>query len=520
MPGTAVGHVAGRPGGRGDGRPMARAGNAPVPVGLGIPVRSAVAGASGFVGRALVARLAADGHEVVALSRRGTAVAGAEARAVDVGDAAAVEAALAGVDVAYYLVHSLEVGDFRARDRRLAGAFGAAAAAAGVRRIVYLGGLGEDPSSEHLASRQEVGVALGAAGVPVVELRAAVVLGAGSISFEMLRYLTERLPFMVCPRWVRTAIQPIALADVIEHLVRSVDVASGVYEVGGAEVTTYRDMIAAYAMARGLPKRLIVDVPYLTPRLSSYWVDFVTPVDRNVSHALIESLVTEVVVRDGARTRDAFGIVPMGVVDAIVHALDDQADALDRDLLSRESGLLDGVYTERVVAACGAVDPAAVDADLDRIGGDLGWYGLVTLWRVRLLLGRLIGEQWALSRPERCEATAEVDWWTVVEREPGRLVLRGRGWRPGEAWFGYEVDDGRVLQVGALRTKGVLGFLYWKALVPVHRRVFVSLARHRVARSRPPGAARSRQPVKAGSTSTGSGAGAGSGVARVTSTGT
>lgn len=463
-------------------------------------VRSAVAGATGFVGRALVARLGADGNEVVALSRRGTPLAGAEAVAVDVGDRAAVEAALAGADVAYYLVHSLEAGDFRERDRRLAEAFGDAAAAAGVGRIVYLGGLGEDPTSEHLASRQEVGVALGAAGVPVVELRAAVVLGAGSISFEMLRYLTERLPFMVCPRWVRTAIQPIALADVIEYLVRSVAVAPGVYEIGGVEVTTYRDMIAAYAKARGLPHRLIVDVPYLTPRLSSYWVDFVTPVDRNVSHALIESLVTEVVVHDGARTRDAFGLAPMGVVEAIARALDDQADALDHELLARKSGLLDGVYTERVVAGCGTVDPAEIDADLDRIGGDLRWYGLVTLWRVRLLLGRLIGERWHLSRPVRCEADAEVDWWTVVERAPGRLVLRGRGWRPGEAWLGYEVADGQVVQVGALRTKGVLGFLYWKALVPVHRRVFASLARHRVRRGSMVGGGESAGRPRAGTT--------------------
>jgi len=453
-------------------------------------VQIAVAGATGFVGRALVARLVGDGHDVRALSRSGTDLPGATARAVDVGDEPALTEALAGCAVAYYLVHSLAAGDFRARDLHLAEAFGRAASAVGVERIVYLGGLGQDPTSEHLVSRQEVGTALGAAGVPVVELRAAVVLGAGSISFEMLRYLTERLPFMVCPRWVRTAIQPVALADMLDYLERSVGVDPGVYEIGGAEVTTYRDMIAAYARARGLPRRLIVDVPYLTPRLSSYWVDFVTPVDRNVSHALIESLVTEVVVRDTARTSEAFGIAPMGVVEAITRALDDQADALDHDLLARESGLLDGVYTERVVAACGDLDPAAIDADLDRIGGSLDWYGLVGLWRVRLALGRVIGERWTLSRPDRCEAGAEVDWWTVVERAPGRLALRGREWVPGDAWLGYEVHHDELVQVGALRTRGVLGFLYWKALVPVHRRVFVSLARHRVTRARGAGLTR------------------------------
>ncbi len=450
----------------------------------------AVAGATGFVGRGLVARLVGDGHAVLALSRSGTAVPGAAARAVDVGDEAALTEALAGYAVAYYLVHSLAAGDFRARDLRLAESFGRAAGAAGVDRIVYLGGLGQDPTSEHLASRQEVGAALGAAGVAVVELRAAVILGAGSISFEMLRYLTERLPFMVCPRWVRTAIQPVALADMVDYLAFAVGAAPGVYEIGGAEVTTYRDMIDAYARARGLPRRLIVDVPYLTPRLSSYWVDFVTPVDRNVSHALIESLGTEVVVRDPARTTEAFGIEPLGVVEAITRALDDQVAALDHDLLSRESGLLDGVYTERVLAPCGDLDPAAIDADLARIGGSLDWYGLVGLWRVRLALGRLIGERWTLSQPARCEAGADVDWWTVVDRAPGRLALRGRDWVPGDAWLGYEVGDDGLVQVGALRTRGVLGFLYWKALVPVHRRVFVSLARHRVTRARGAGLTR------------------------------
>jgi hypothetical protein len=288
---------------------------------------------------------------------------------------------------------------------------------------------------------------------------------------------------MVCPRWVRTAIQPIALGDVIEYLVRSIDVEPGVYEIGGAEVTTYRDMIAAYAEARGLPRRWIVDVPFLTPRLSSYWVDFVTPVDRNVSHALIESLVTEVVVRDGARTREAFGVEPMGVVAAIERALVDQVEQIDRDLLGRQSGLLHGVYAERVIASCAGVDPGAVDADLDRVGGDLGWYGLVTLWRVRRWLGRLIGERWELTRPERVEAGATVDWWTVVERGPGRLVLRSDGWKPGEAWLGYEVLGGDVVQVGALRPRGLLGFCYWNLLGWLHRRVFRAMVRHRVRRA-------------------------------------
>ena len=311
-------------------------------------VRIAIAGASGFVGRALAAALTAHHDEVIAVSRHPPELPGVVGRAVDVADEAALREVLAGCDVAFYLVHSLAEGDFRARDRQLAEGFGTAAAAAGIDRIVYLGGLGQDPGSEHLASRQEVGSALGAAGVPVVELRAAVVLGAGSISFEMLRYLTERLPFMVCPRWVRTTIQPIALADLIDYLVGALKVAPGVYEIGGSDVTTYREMIAVYASVRGLRRRPILDVPYLTPRLSSYWLDLVTPVDRRVSHTLVESLVTEVVVKDQSRTDAAFGIEPVGLIASLTAALDDQARALDTGVLDRPDGLRDGIYTIRV----------------------------------------------------------------------------------------------------------------------------------------------------------------------------
>jgi uncharacterized protein YbjT (DUF2867 family) len=445
----------------------------------------AVAGATGFVGRALVDTLART-HDVVALARRAPSLPGARGVALDVGDEAATAEALSGCAAAYYLVHSLEHHDFRDRDRDLAAAFGRAAARAGVGRVVYLGGLGRDPSSEHLVSRQEVGVALGAAGVPVVELRAAVVLGSGSISFEMLRYLTERLPFMVCPRWVHTAIQPIALRDALRYLVGALDVAPGVYEIGGADVTTYRDMIGAYAEVRGLRTRRVIDVPLLTPRLSSYWVDFVTPVDRHVSHALIDSLATEVVVTDPGRTKRAFGFEPLGMHDALRAALDDQATAIDNDLLERAAGLADGVYTERVSVGVAPADAAAIDADLDRIGGDLRWYGLAAGWRARIALGRLVGERWRRRRPRAVAPGEPVDWWVVVRRAPGALVLRGIDWFVGESWLGWRVEADELVEVGALRPKGLPGFVYWKTLQPVHRWVFARLARHRVERVLPP----------------------------------
>jgi|SRR5690242_10339395 len=450
--------------------------------------RVAVVGATGFVGRALVGRLADRGHAVVAISRHGDARAarpGVEVVALDASDEERMANALSGTSVAYYLVHSMQERGFRERDRALAAAFGRAAAAAGVERIVYLGGLGEAPASEHLASRQEVGPLLAVAGVAVVELRAAIVVGAGSISFEMLRYLTERLPLMVCPRWVHTRIEPIAERDLLDYLERAITVEPGVYELGGGDVTTYRAMIQTYAKVRGLRRRWIVDVPLLTPRLSSYWVDAVTPVDRSVSHALVESLVSEVVVRDPARARRAFpGVVPMAVEDAIREALDRQAERVPGDLFEREPGVRDGVSCARVELA---VDPAAEPAivsDLARVGGDYRWYGAVRGWRLRVVLGRLLGERLTLERAAGPLALGTaVDWWVVARSVPGELVLRDRSWVPGEAWLGYRVGAGRLLTVGAMRTRGVVGLLYWTLLRPIHRRVFVAMAHERVRRA-------------------------------------
>ncbi len=390
-------------------------------------VNLTVVGATGFVGRLLVPHLAAADHRVTAVARRlpadleagGATDPSVQALAVDVGDEDAVTAALEGRDAAFYLVHSMAGNDFRARDLELATAFGRAAARAGVGRIVYLGALGDDPSSEHLVSRQEVGTALGAAGVPVVELRAAVVIGSGSISFEMLRYLTERLPFMVCPRWVHTKLQPIAARDLLTYLERSLTVAPGVYEIGGAEVTTYREMIAAYARARGLRPRLIVDVPYLTPRLSSYWVDLVTPVDRRISHALIDSLVTEVVVRDPDHTASEFGIEPVSLSEAIRQALDDQETALARNLFTCPEGLHDGVYSTNVTAAIGPATHEAVRAELGEVGGRYDWYGVARGWRFRVLLGRLFGERFLLRRAPRATTTAPSERWPRGPRSTG-----------------------------------------------------------------------------------------------------
>jgi uncharacterized protein YbjT (DUF2867 family) len=466
--------------------------------GAGDPTRRrvAVAGANGFVGTNLVTHLVDQGWAVHALVRTAGSVRPwdhVEAYVADVADTAAVATALAGCEVAYYLVHAMAGGaGFAERDRVLARSFADAAAAAGVGRIIYLGGLGHDDLSTHLSSRQEVGALLGSSGVPVVELRAAVVLGAGSISFEMVRYLTERLPMMVCPRWVNTPTQPIGLADLLGYLAESVTVEPGVYEVGCTDATTYRQMMDTYARVRGLRPRVVVKVPVLTPALSAHWVDLVTPVDATVSHALIESLTNEVTVRTRARTDAAFTVRPLSVEQAIRAALDDQADRIGATLFDRRHGLDDGVYTDRSQARVHPGDVAPDGAvlgfapDLDDAGGHLAWYGLPFAWLLRITLGNLFGEDLRLGRPERVDTGADVDWWTVVEREPEVLVLRSRGWFCGEAWLGFRVSPTRptmIEQVGSLRTRGVPGMAYWWLLGPIHQVAFRAMVRHRRSRA-------------------------------------
>ncbi len=463
-------------------------------------------GANGFVGQQLIPHLVATGVSVNALVRDPATAAEqrhVDIHAVDVSDTQAVAAALSGCSTAYYLVHAMAGGPgFAERDRDLATSFADAAASAKVGRIVYLGGLGHGDLSEHLASRQEVGRLLGRSGVPVVELRAAVVLGAGSISFEMIRYLTERLPMMVCPRWVNTRVQPIAVRDLLEYLRQSMGVEPGVYEIGCPDVTTYREMMDAYARVRGLRPRLIVKVPVLSPSLSAHWVDLVTPVDQTVSHSLIESLTNEVTVRTGAQTDEAFDVVPLPSEAAIAAALDEQAAAVAGSLFERSGGLDEGIYTDRssaLVRATGVTssgEVAGVEADLDDCGGQLSWYGWPYAWQLRIALGHCFGEDLRLGRPARVEAGAEVDWWTVEVRGPQVLVLSSRRWFCGEAWLGFRVSSvgpTRIEQVGSLRTRGLVGLAYWWLLFPVHQIAFRAMVRHRVVRARKMAAAAVRR---------------------------
>lgn len=452
--------------------------------------RIAVAGASGYVGRLLAKRLGENGHQVLALARNPRHLptdARISSVAVDVADPKATARVLAGADAAYYLVHAMAGGTgFEARDHHLAETFGRAAKEAGVGRIVYLGGLGRGDLSAHLVSRQKVGEVLAASGVPVVELRAAVILGAGSISYEMLRSLTERLPVMVCPRWITTRLQPLAESDLLDYLTRSLVARPGVYEIGTPDVTDYGTMMRCYAEARGLRPRRIFTVPFVTPSLSARWVDLVSPVDRQISHVLIQSLVNEVVVHDAERTNAVFGIDPLPVREAIRRAITDEGHRVSAGLLDGHEPLGTGVYVIRCTTPLDADRAEAVRQDLAQVGGDLSWYGTAWAWALRLALGRLFGEKLEMRRPERLEPGAVADWWEVVRADPDHLVLASFGWFCGDGWLGWRVNDApwQVEQAAAFRPKGLLGLTYWWALWPVHQVVFRIMMRGRVRRTR------------------------------------
>ncbi len=405
-------------------------------------------------------------------------------------------AAMEGVGVAYYLVHSMARGEgYRERDLEAARAFGRAAAEAGVARIVYLGGLGDPAAdlSKHLRSRQDTGKALREAGVPVTEFRAAVVVGSGSISFEMIRYLTERLPVMICPQWVYTRVQPIAVDDLLRYLVAALDVpesAGRIVEVGGTDVLTYGQMMLGYADARGLSRRL-QPVPVLTPKLSSYWVHLVTPIPSQIARPLIEGLRNETVVRDTS-ARDLFpAIHPVGYATAVraaVASLDtgevetSWSDALvtsGGDVQPRVLTTQEGKIIERRQALVTAT-PEETFAVLCTIGGRRGYRAWDWAWELRGAADRLVGGV-GLRRgrrdPDELRVGDALDFWRVEAVEPGRLLrLRAEMKVPGAAWLQFETlprDDGTLLvQTAYFAPRGVPGLAYWYGLLPVHSRIF------------------------------------------------
>ncbi len=461
-------------------------------------------GATGYIGGRLLKALEVAGHRVRCLARRPEFLQSrlgprAEVAGGDCLDVASLPPAMANVQAAYYLVHSMgSGGNFEEEDRQAAANFGKAARDAGVSRIIYLGGLGDpgEQLSSHLQSRQEVGRVLSSSGVPVLELRASIVLGSGSLSFELVRSLVERLPVMITPRWVETLAQPIAIEDLIDYLVQALNVpleGSRVFEVGGREQVSYGGIMREYARQRGL-RRLMIPVPVLTPRLSSLWLGLVTPVYARIGRKLISGLRNPTVIRDDSASR-VFTVQPKGYREAIERALrsEDREFALTRwsDAISSGRGPRNwgGVrFGARLVDSREqkvAVPPASAFAPIRRIGGETGWYFADFLWRLRGFLDLLVGGV-GLRRgrrdPEHLCIGDTVDFWRVEALEPNRrLQLAAEMKLPGRAWLVFEVEGdpsrSSIRQTAIFDPEGLGGLLYWYALYPAHQWVFAGMLR-------------------------------------------
>jgi len=464
-------------------------------------------GATGYIGGRLLPILAATGRPVRLLVRdparlQGSRPAGTEVVVGDLERADTLQDAFLGVDSAYYLVHSMETGgDFEAADRRAAENFAFAARAARVRRIIYLGGLGHDQEglSSHLKSRHEVGELLRRGGVPVIELRASIVIGAGSLSFEMIRALVERLPLMVTPRWVEVLTQPIAIGDLLLYLRQALDLpleGSAVFEIGGAERTSYGGMMREYARQRGL-RRVMIRVPLLTPRLSSLWLALVTPVYARIGRRLIGSIRHATIVRDERASR-IFSVAPRDLRTAIADALQEEDAAFEANAweAGRAAGLPRGwggrrVGTRLVDAreARSQQPPTEVFVPIRRIGGRCGWYRANWLWTARGLLDRLVGGpgmRKGRRDPEWPRVGDTIDCWRVEAMVADRrLRLRAEMRLPGRAWLEFEVlpegGGSIVRQTAVFDAHGLPGLAYWYLVWPLHQLVFAGLLRGLVA---------------------------------------
>ncbi len=460
--------------------------------------RVLLTGASGYVGGRLLRALESRGEMVRCVARHPAYLAqrvapSSEVVAGDVLDPESLTDALRGVDVAYYLVHSMgSTGDFEQEDRAGAENFAAAAAAAGIRRIIYLGGLGRgDNLSPHLRSRQEVGRILRESGVPTVEFRASIVIGSGSLSFEMVRTLVNRLPVMITPRWVRTAAQPIAIEDLIDYLVAALEFpldGSEVFEIGGADQVSYGGIMQEYARQRGL-KRLMIPVPVLSPWLSARWLGLVTPLYARVGRKMLDSVRNSTVVED-ERVLDAFPIRPRGIAEAVERALKSEdhliaetrwSDALSSKGASRSwagTRFLSRIVDSRTVRVL--CTPAGSFAPIRRIGGTVGWYYGNWLWQLRGFLDLLVGgagTRRGRRDPDQVLPGDTIDFWRVEAVEPDcRLRLQAEMKLPGRAWLEFEVTpdgDGSIIrQTAVFDPVGLLGLAYWYVLYPIHRFVF------------------------------------------------
>ncbi|MDH4169078.1 MAG: SDR family oxidoreductase [Acidimicrobiia bacterium] len=485
-------------------------------------MKIAVIGATGYVGGRLVPDLVEAGHEVRCVARTPDRLEGVEWRSevdvveADVLDRASLDRAFEGIEVVFYLVHAMgKADDFEHTDRVGAENTRRAAQAAGVNRIVYLGGLGEDDPdelSDHLASRHEVGRILADGAVAVTELRAAVIIGSGSASFEMLRHLAEVLPAMVCPRWVtRTRCQPIAIADVLYYLVAVIerpDTAGEILEIGGPTVLTYREMMDSYARAAGLSRRLIVPVPLLTPRLSSHWINLVTPLPYGLARPLVDSLINDVVVHPDRDVRRFIPHDPFPIDQAIARALsmvqdlqietswiDSSPDRTPASPMPQDPDWAGGtVYQDRQEVTT-SKSPEAVFAAVAGVGGTRGWYVARPLWALRGWSDKLVGGvgmRRGRRHPDQLRVGDALDFFRVEEHDPPCVLrLRAEMKVPGEAWLEWRVStdpDGatRLAQLARFHPRGISGRLYWWTLLPIHKVIWRRLAERLVEAAGPP----------------------------------
>lgn len=413
----------------------------------------------------------------------------------DVHDSTSLAAALAGVHTAYYLIHSMGTGgDFEEQDREAAQNFASAARDAGVRRIIYLGGLGDEDEdlSSHLRSRQEVGEVLKESGADVVEFRASIIIGSGSLSFEMVRALVQKLPIMLWPKWVSTQASPLAVEDVLSYLTAILEMpltGNRIYEIGSTDTVSYGEIMKEYARQKGL-RRVTVPVPFLSPRISSLWLGLVTPIYARIGKKLVLSLQNPTVVRDKTALED-FDIQPMGISDAIRRALENEdrefAETRWSDSMSSAGDIKTwggATFGNRKVDSRTAEIDAPVEVAFEpirKIGGETGWYFANWLWKLRgfidLLFGG-VGLRRGRKSFDQLSVGDTLDFWRVEKIEDNHLLrLSAEMKLPGRAWLEFEVtphEDGgsRIRQTAEFDPVGLMGRLYWYSVWPLHGIIF------------------------------------------------
>jgi len=455
-------------------------------------------GANGYIGRRLKEKLLHEDVELRLLARNPKSLAPnleAEVFQGDSFDVESLEKALDGVDVAYYLIHSLQDKNYRELDKLSAHNFLNAAIKQGVKRIIYLGGLGiKEQASTHLLSRIETGEILSSRAdeIECIWIRAGVIIGSGSASFEIIRHLTEKLPVMVTPKWVKTLAQPIAVDDVISYLFKAKELKlekSIVVDIG-SEVMTYKNMMLGCAYALGL-KRWIFPLPFLTISLSSYWLNFFTPVPYNVARSLIEGLSSEVIAQNDNAKKYFVEITPMSFESAVKQAIQEMeenqvfsrwsdagggGDLWDKEYKNDASAAL---LLDRKTASLDGLSKEALYKTFCSIGGDEGWFGFTWLWEVRGVMDKMIGGA-GLNRGRRdayeLRIGESVDFWRVEDLQEGkRLLLRAQMIVPGKAWLEFKIQEDEFVQTAYFYPRGLLGRLYWYMLVPVHYFVFKNM---------------------------------------------